>query len=162
MEKPKIAIFTDGACSPNPGPGGWACILVGKHRRTGADHAVAYSGFLPDTTNNRAELMAAIVAFEKIHGKGPYEIDVWSDSRLLCKGMNEWVKPWQRRRWRKSNGRLVKNVDLWQRLLEICAHHTVRWHWVKAHSDEGTEQSYYNDLADTMARAEVEKGALDG
>lgn len=135
-----VQIYTDGACSGNPGPGGWAAILV-----YGATEK-ELSGYEPDTTNNRMELMGAISGLEAL--KGHCSVDVYTDSTYVQKGITEWVKGWKARGWRTADKKPVKNEDLWRRLDEIAARHTVRWHWVRGH--DGHE---YNERADRLAVA---------
>lgn len=138
----KVEIYTDGACSGNPGPGGWAAILVhGKAEKE-------LSGYAPDTTNNRMELMGAIAGLEAL--KGHCSVDVYTDSTYVQKGITEWVKSWKARGWRTADKKPVKNEDLWKRLDEVAARHTVRWHWVRGH--DGHE---YNERADQLAVAAV-------
>ena len=142
MSEPKpgrVTIWTDGACSGNPGPGGWAAILtVGEHRK-------ALCGGEPDTTNNRMELMAAIMALEAL--TRPAAIDVNTDSQYVRGGITSWLKGWKQRGWRTANREPVKNQDLWQRLDLAAARHQVAWHWVKGHA--GNDM---NERADELAR----------
>ena len=142
MSEPKparVTIWTDGACSGNPGPGGWAAILtVGEHRKE-------LCGGEPDTTNNRMELMAAIMALEAL--TRPAAIDVNTDSQYVRGGITSWLKGWKQRGWRTANREPVKNQDLWQRLDLAAARHQVAWHWVKGHA--GNDM---NERADELAR----------
>lgn len=134
-----VEIFTDGACSGNPGPGGWGAILrFGPHERE-------LQGAEPDTTNNRMELMAAIVALESL--KEPCDIDLTTDSQYVRQGITEWMPGWIRKNWRTAAGQPVKNKDLWQRLSTAAAMHHVRWHWVKGHSNHPE-----NERCDALAR----------
>lgn len=140
----KVAIYTDGACSGNPGPGGWGALLVyGKHEKT-------FSGGELETTNNRMELMAAIVALESL--KTACEVDLYTDSQYVRQGMTEWVAGWSARGWKTADKKPVKNQDLWERLVEASARHKVRWHWVRGH--DGHPE---NERADALARAAVPK-----
>lgn len=134
----KIVIYTDGACSGNPGDGGWGAVLDynGKKKEI--------SGYEPDVTNNQMELMAAIRALEML--KEPCDVDLFTDSKYVQHGITVWVKNWVKNNWKTSNKGPVKNVELWQRLLDITAKHTIKWHWVKGHS--GDEN---NDIADRLA-----------
>ena len=138
-EKPKVVIHTDGACSGNPGPGGWGAILqTGQHRKElkgGEDH----------TTNNRMELMAAISALESL--RRPCAVDIHTDSQYLRNGVMSWINQWKRNGWRTADKKPVKNVDLWQRLEAALERHTVRWHWVKGHAGHDM-----NERADQLAR----------
>ena len=121
----RVDIFTDGACQGNPGPGGWAAILVsGQHRRevTGYDAA---------TTNNRMELQAALEGLRNL--KQPCEVDLYTDSQYLKNGMEQWLAKWKRNGWRTAAKQPVKNADLWEQLEAEAAKHTMRWHWVRGH-----------------------------
>ena len=139
-----VEIFTDGACSGNPGPGGWGALLRwrGKEREL--------NGGEPQTTNNRMEMMAAIMALEAV--KVPARIDLYTDSQYLQRGISEWIAGWKRRGWKTADRRPVKNVDLWQRLESALERHEVRWHWVKGHAD-----NILNERADELARAAIVK-----
>ncbi|WP_079415700.1 ribonuclease HI [Thiomonas intermedia] len=138
-----IIIYTDGACKGNPGPGGWGVVL-----RSGA-HEKTLHGGEPQTTNNRMELMAAIVALETL--KHPSRVLLHTDSQYVLKGMTEWMDGWKRRGWTTADKKPVKNVDLWQRLEKAAAPHTLRWTWVRGHNgDPGNEQ------ADALANQGVE------
>ena len=139
---PTVVIYTDGACSGNPGPGGWGAVLTsGKHRKE-------LSGGEAKTTNNRMELMAAIRALEAL--KRPSTVRLFTDSAYLRNGITSWIHSWKRNGWLTSDRKPVKNVDLWQRLDEALARHDVHWHWVRGHSGD-TE----NERADELARAAI-------
>ena len=132
-------IFTDGACSGNPGPGGWGAILIsGENRKE-------ICGGEPGTTNNRMELMAAIQALEAL--KKPCKVELHTDSQYVQKGIHEWIHSWKRRGWKTADGKPVKNDDLWRRLDEARSRHDVTWRWVKGHA--GHE---LNERADELAR----------
>lgn len=121
----RVQIFTDGACQGNPGPGGWAAILVsGEHRRE-------ITGYEPATTNNRMELQAALEGLRNL--KQPCHIDLYTDSQYLKKGMEEWLAKWKKNGWRTTAKQPVKNADLWERLEAAASAHTMRWHWVRGH-----------------------------
>ena len=138
-ERPRVVIHTDGACSGNPGPGGWGAILdSGPHRKE-------IKGGEAMTTNNRMELTAAIEALEAL--KGPSDVDLYTDSSYLRGGITSWIKGWKRNGWKTSDKKPVKNVELWQRLEEAEARHIVRWHWVKGHVGHDD-----NERADELAR----------
>jgi len=142
--KKHVEIYTDGACSGNPGPGGWGAILVhGKVEKE-------ISGCEGRTTNNRMEMMGAIAALEAL--KSPCTIDVYTDSTYVQKGITEWVHGWQKRGWKTADKKPVKNEDLWKRLLEATTPHHIKWHWVKGHS--GHE---YNERVDKLAVAAIQK-----
>ena len=121
-----VVIYTDGACRGNPGPGGWASLL-----RYG-DHVRELSGAEAHTTNNRMELMAAIRGLEAL--TRPTEVDLFTDSQYVQKGITEWLDGWIARGWRTASKSPVKNADLWQRLQAATASHSIRWRWVKGHS----------------------------
>jgi len=137
-----VTIYTDGACSGNPGPGGYGAIL------TFGDHEREISGGEPHTTNNRMELMAAIAALEAL--KRPCKVDLHTDSQYVQQGISTWIKNWKRNGWRTADKKPVKNMDLWQRLDAVLARHEVRWHWVKGH--DGHEM---NERADQLAVAAI-------
>ncbi|HZJ11874.1 MAG TPA: ribonuclease HI [Methyloceanibacter sp.] len=142
-ERPKVIIHTDGACSGNPGPGGWGVILEG-----GA-HRKELKGGEPLTTNNRMELTAAIEALEAL--KAPSEVDLYTDSNYLRGGITSWIKGWKKNGWRTADRKPVKNVELWERLEKASSRHTVRWHWVKGHVGHDA-----NERADALAREGME------
>ena len=136
---PEVVIYTDGACSGNPGPGGWAALLrYGEVEKE-------LSGGEPATTNNRMELMAAIQALEAL--KKPCKVELHTDSLYVMKGISEWIHGWKRRGWKTADNKPVKNDDLWRRLDEARARHDVSWRWVKGHA--GHE---LNERADELAR----------
>jgi ribonuclease HI len=137
-----ISIYTDGACSGNPGPGGWGAILKW------AGHEKELKGGDPHTTNNRMELMAAIAALEAL--KRPCTVDLHTDSQYLRNGIMTWLIGWKRNGWRTADKKPVKNVDLWQRLDQAIARHDVRWHWVKGHAGHDM-----NERADALARMAI-------
>lgn len=134
----KVTIYTDGACSGNPGPGGWGAILIY------GDKEKDLSGAEEDTTNNRMELMGAIQALAAL--KGPCDVDLYTDSTYVQKGITEWIHGWKKRNWKTANKKPVKNADLWMRLEEEAQRHHINWRWVKGHS--GDE---YNERADQLA-----------
>jgi ribonuclease HI len=137
-----VTIHTDGACSGNPGPGGWGVILQwGGHTRE-------LKGGEPHTTNNRMELMAAIMALETL--KRPCEVDLHTDSQYLRQGITDWLRGWKRNSWRTADRKPVKNVDLWQRLDAAASRHTVHWHWVRGHAGHDL-----NERADELARQAI-------
>jgi ribonuclease HI len=135
----RVEIWTDGACSGNPGPGGWGAILLfGAHRKE-------LSGGEAATTNNRMELMAAISALEAL--TRDCAVDLYTDSNYLRGGIMTWLANWKRNGWRTADKKAVKNVELWQRLDEAAKSHDITWHWVKGHA--GAE---LNERADELAR----------
>lgn len=139
-----VEAFTDGACSGNPGPGGWGVIL-----RYGGHEKHLFGGE-PQTTNNRMELMAAIVALETL--KRGCAVRLTTDSEYVKKGITEWVSQWKARGWRTADRKPVKNIDLWQRLDAAVGRHQVEWHWVRGHSGHAE-----NELADALARRGLEE-----
>ncbi len=140
-----IEIYTDGACLGNPGPGGWGALL--RYRSTERE----LSGGEPQTTNNRMELMAAIVALETL--TEPCRVDLHTDSQYVRQGITEWLRNWMRRGWKTASGGAVKNQDLWQRLHAASERHTIEWHWVKGHSGH-PENERVDALATAAARAQ--------
>ena len=135
-----VTIHTDGACSGNPGPGGWGAILEWN------GHKKELKGGDTETTNNRMEVMAAIQALEALKQDGRHVVLI-TDSNYLKHGITEWIHGWKRRKWKTAAGKPVKNRDLWKRLDEIAAKHDIEWRWVKGHSgDPG------NERADELAR----------
>ena len=142
----KVTIYTDGACSGNPGPGGWAAVLQY------GDKTREHSGGEAQTTNNRMELLAAISALELL--KEPCEVALYTDSQYLCNAINKgWLKGWKAKGWKRKEGEL-KNPDLWQRLDALLATHAVTFFWVKGHADNA-----FNNRCDALAVAEREKFA---
>ena len=140
LPKPEsVEIYTDGACSGNPGPGGWGAIL----RFKGVEKEM--KGGEPQTTNNRMEMMAVLSALNAL--TRPCAIDVYTDSEYVKKGMTEWLRGWKARGWKTADKKPVKNDDLWKILDEACARHKVSWHWVKGHAGH-----VENERADQLAR----------
>jgi ribonuclease HI len=138
-----VIIFTDGACRGNPGPGGWGAVL----RYKGNIREMFGGEF--DTTNNRMELMAAIMALESL--KRPCQVELSTDSTYVLKGITEWMDNWKARGWKTANKKPVKNEDLWRRLDVAIGRHDVQWQWVKGHSGhEG------NELADSLANKGID------
>ena len=146
--EPPVEIHTDGACSGNPGPGGWGAILDwnGKRREL--------AGGEPLTTNNRMELMAAIEALVAL--KRPSVVDLYTDSAYLRNGITAWVHAWKRNGWRTADKKPVKNAELWRRLDEAMARHEVRWHWLKGHAGHEIQE-----IADKAARKIAASGKVD-
>ena len=136
---PSVTIHTDGACSGNPGPGGWGAILFY------GDKMRELKGGEPGTTNNRMELMAAIQALEAL--TKPCKVELHTDSQYVQKGIHEWIHGWKRRGWLTADKKPVKNAELWQRLDAALKPHQVHWHWVKGHA--GHDE---NERADQLAR----------
>lgn len=142
MTKKHVEIYTDGACSGNPGPGGWGAILVyGENQKE-------ISGGEKETTNNRMELMAVIAALEQL--KLPCNVDLYSDSKYVLKGISEWLPAWKARGWKTADKKPVKNVEYWQRLEQAASPHAINWHWVKGHNGHDM-----NERADELARMAI-------
>ncbi len=140
----EVVVYTDGACSGNPGPGGWAALLLfGNIEKL-------ISGGEADTTNNRMELMATIKALK--HLKEPCKVKLVTDSKYVLQGITEWCVGWQKRGWKTADKKPVKNVDLWQALMEAVKPHKIDWVWVKGHSGD-----VHNDRVDVAAVAEATK-----
>jgi len=136
---PQVVIYTDGACSGNPGPGGWGAVMIA------GEHVKDICGGEPDSTNNRMELMAAIQALEAL--KKPCKVELHTDSTYVMKGISEWIHGWKKRGWKTADNKPVKNDDLWRRLDLARSRHEVSWKWVKGHA--GHE---LNERADALAR----------
>jgi len=144
IDAPDVELFTDGACSGNPGPGGWAAILrMGERERE-------LSGGEPATTNNRMELMGVISGLEAL--KRPCTVTINTDSKYVLDGASKWIHGWKKNGWRTADKKPVKNVELWQRLDAAQKPHKLKWVWVKGHSGH-----VENERADELARLEVEK-----
>jgi len=137
-----IELFTDGACSGNPGPGGWGAIL-----RVG-DHEKELSGGEPATTNNRMELMAVIEGLNAL--KKPSAVTVFTDSRYVMDGAMSWLANWKKRGWKTADKKPVKNEDLWRALDDAMARHTLKWEWVRGHTGH-----VENERADALARGAI-------
>lgn len=139
-----VLIYTDGACRGNPGPGGWGVLLraAGKEKRL--------CGGEPETTNNRMELMAAIMGLESL--KRDCKVTITTDSTYVMKGLTEWMPQWKKRGWKTAAKKPVKNEDLWRRLDAAAAQHAVDWRWVKGHSGH-TE----NEIADQLANQGIDE-----
>ena len=137
--KPHIEVYSDGACSGNPGPGGWGAVLISGH------HRKEIHGGEAQTTNNRMELLAAISALEALKKKS--RVDLWTDSVYVRSGITGWVHGWKKNGWKTAGKKPVKNVELWQRLDELNQKHEVTWHWLKGHAGHPE-----NERADELAR----------
>lgn len=140
----RVVIYTDGACSGNPGPGGWGAILSYKGKEK------ELSGGELETTNNRMEMTAAIAALTGL--TRPCAVDLFTDSQYVLKGFTEWMPSWKARGWKTADRKPVKNEDLWRALDEAAQRHQITWHWVKGHADDPL-----NIRADELAVAEAQK-----
>lgn len=138
-----VTIYTDGACSGNPGPGGWGAVLIyGEYRKE-------LSGFEPMTTNNRMELTAAIKALQALNR--PCVVDLYTDSAYLCNAfLQGWVNGWVKNGWKRADKKPVENIDLWQEILRLAEVHKITWHKVKGHSD-----NELNNRCDKLATGEI-------
>lgn len=149
--RPSIDIYTDGACSGNPGPGGWGAILIsGRHRKE-------LNGGEPETTNNRMELKATIEALNAL--KFPSDVHLYTDSNYVKDGITKWIHAWKNNGWKTAARKPVKNADLWQELDKAQQRHAIKWHWLKGHAGHPE-----NERADELARAaiiELQSGASD-
>ena len=135
----KYIIYTDGACSGNPGPGGWGAVIFDEKEKQ-----YNISGNVKDTTNNRMELMAPIMALKKV--KSMSNVMIFTDSTYVKNGITEWIKKWEKNGWKSSSKKPVKNKDLWIKLNDLCQKNKVQWKWIKGHSN-----NKYNNLADDLA-----------
>jgi len=140
----KIEIYTDGACSGNPGPGGWGAVLLYK------EHEKRISGGEKDSTNNRMELRAVSEALKTL--KKPSELTIYTDSKYVMDGITKWIFSWKKNGWKTANKKPIKNIEFWQDLDEEAARHRIEWVWVKGHSG-----NCFNEVADQLARDAVEK-----
>ena len=139
---PRVTIYTDGACSGNPGPGGWGALLkFGSHKKE-------LSGGESETTNNRMELTAAIKAFKAL--KRPCQVHFYTDSEYLRKGITQWINGWKRRGWKTAGKKPVKNQDLWRELDRVIQIHDIQWHWVRGHAGQRD-----NERVDKLAREAI-------
>ena len=136
-------IYTDGACSGNPGPGGWAAVIFDNNKKQ-----KNISGKVKDTTNNRMELLAPIIALSKIKPKS--SVVIFTDSTYVKNGITDWIKKWEKNGWKSANKKPVKNKDLWIKLSDLCEKNKIVWKWVKGHSN-----NRYNNLADELATAAI-------
>ncbi len=137
-----ITIYTDGACSGNPGAGGWGAVLLYK------EHRKAISGFVAETTNNQMEIRAVIEALRLI--KKSSSINIYCDSLYVQNGITKWILNWKQNNWRNADRKPVKNMELWQELEKETTKHIINWHWVKGHSG-----NKLNDEADKLAREAI-------
>ena len=144
MTEDIVEIFTDGACRGNPGPGGWGVLLRYK------DNEKQLKGAESETTNNRMELMAAIVGLESL--KRPSKVSLTTDSQYVKNGINQWIHNWKKNGWKTAARKPVKNADLWQRLDEALGQHELSWHWVRGHSGHRE-----NEIADQLANEAIDE-----
>jgi len=143
---PSVTIYTDGACSPNPGPGGWGAIILGISGKP-----LEISGYGGTTTNNQMELTAAVEALRSLNG--PHRVVLYTDSKYLKNGITTWIGNWQRNNWRTADRKPVKNAELWQLLLEQNEQHEISWQWLRGHAS-----NRWNERADELAVAARKKG----
>jgi ribonuclease HI len=140
-ELPLVKIYTDGACDPNPGPGGWAALLLSGRQEKVLSGKEAY------TTNNRMELTAAVQALSSLNQTA--RVDFYTDSEYLRRGITEWLPDWRRRGWKRKSGKLA-NIDLWQALVASLKEHEISWHWVRGHAGNPL-----NQRVDNLARKAI-------
>ncbi len=145
---PKVRMYTDGGCRPNPGPGGWAAVVIEEGRPVRE-----FSGSDLDTTNNRMEIQAAVEGLRALDG--PHRVEVFTDSEYLRKGITSWLPGWRRNGWKTSQKKPVKNQDLWQELAGELDRHRVTWHWVKGHAG-----NRWNERADQLAAKAIPRNVL--
>ena len=141
----KYTIYTDGACSGNPGPGGWAAVIV-----EGDEVKEMIYGNEKNTTNNKMELLAPIKAIQKFKRKS--EISIFTDSTYVRDGITIWIKRWEKNGWKTSSKKPVKNKELWKKLKNLSSKHSIKWIWVKSHA-----QDKYNNLVDELAQGAIKK-----
>jgi len=141
-------VYTDGACSGNPGSGGWGVVILD-------DKVKIYNGSENETTNNRMELKAAIMGIK--NADTTTEITIYTDSKYVKDGITNWIKNWKKNNWITASKKPVKNQDLWKELDNMNNQYNVKWEWVKAHQDNDSDDSKYNNMADQLAR----KGAME-
>jgi len=139
-----VKIYSDGACRGNPGPGGWGTLLFYN------GHEKELYGAEQDTTNNRMELMAAIMGLESL--TQPCQVSITTDSQYVRNGITQWLENWKRNNWKTAAKKPVKNQDLWQRLDKACTHHAIEWHWVKGHSGHAE-----NERVDQLANRAIDE-----
>ena len=143
---PHVELYTDGACSGNPGPGGWAFIL--KHPQTGKEKEV--SGGEASTTNNRMELMSVIEGLKSLDR--PCRVDLYSDSQYVVKGLREWMDDWKKKGWKRGRNEPVKNIELWKQLDDLRDFHQISYHWIRGHNEHPE-----NERCDKLAVAAIEQ-----
>ena len=143
--KMKYKIYTDGACSGNPGPGGWAAIILYNN-----EIKEMFSGSEKNTTNNQMELLAPIKAIQKFKKKS--EISIFTDSTYVKDGITTWVGKWEKNGWKTTSKKPVKNKELWKKLKSLSSKHSIKWIWVKGHA-----QDKYNNLVDELAQGAIKK-----
>ena len=141
----KYKIYTDGACSGNPGPGGWAVIILANN-----EVKEMFSGSEKNTTNNQMELLAPIKAIQKFKKKS--EISIFTDSTYVRDGITIWIKQWEKNGWKTASKKPVKNKELWKKLKNLSSKHSIKWIWVKGHA-----QDKYNNLVDELAQGAIKK-----
>ena len=142
----KYKIYTDGACSGNPGPGGWAALILQNNNEV----KYMLSGNENNTTNNKMELIAPIKAIQKINVKS--EIYIFTDSTYVKDGITVWIKKWEKNGWKTSSKKPVKNIELWKKLKNLSSKHSIKWIWVKAHA-----QNKYNNIVNELAQGAIKR-----
>ena len=147
-KKPRVSLYTHGACKNNPGKGGYGVVLL-YTKKDGSLEKKTISGSAENTTNNQMELMACIVGLKAL--KTSCIVDLFTDSKYVMDGMTKWIEKWIKSKWKTSGKKPVANVELWQELIDIASKHDVNWNWVKGHAD-----NEYNNEADYLARKEAD------
>ncbi|MBF0186688.1 MAG: ribonuclease HI [Magnetococcales bacterium] len=145
MSESTVVIYTDGACSGNPGPGGWGALLNYK------GHEKSLSGYSSHTTNNRMEMLAVIHALEAL--TRTCDVEIYTDSVYVKDGMTRWIHGWKKKSWRRKDGKPVRNVELWKRLEKAASSHRAQWNWVKGHAGHPE-----NERVDQLAREAIDRG----
>jgi ribonuclease HI len=148
----KIRIYTDGGCSGNPGPGAWACILLTP------EGEIQKAGFAPETTNNRMELQGVIEALQAVgrrSDRASLEIELYTDSQYVKKGISDWIHTWLRNGWKTRSKKPVKNQDLWRKLLGLTAKTRIDWRWLQGHAGDR-----YNEACDALVQEAIKRGRL--
>ncbi len=144
MSEEEVKIYTDGGCTGNPGPGGWACVIITAHGE------LSFSGGEAQTTNNRMEMTAVIRALEKLRDLGIYrKTGIYTDSQYVKNGLTQWMEGWMKRGWKTAANKPVKNRELWMAMKALCDSFDLSWHWVKGHSGDP-----YNELCDSLVAEE--------
>ena len=143
--RPTVHLYTDGACSGNPGPGGWAVIILVNN-----EIKETFFGSEKNTTNNQMELLAPIKAIQKFKKKS--EISIFTDSTYVRDGITTWIKKWEKNGWKTASKKPVKNIELWKKLKNLSSKHSIKWIWVKGHA-----QNKYNNLVDEIAQGAIKR-----
>lgn len=152
----KVTIFSDGSCWPNPGPSGYAAVAMIERAPT-KTYAKVFSGHAADSTNNRAELHAVIAGLGALTRQ--CDVVLYTDSKYVQNGITKWIAKWQTNGWKTADKEPVKNQDLWKKLLSLNRLHNIDWRWVKGHTEDETEEAFWNGIVDEIAGWERKLGA---